>query len=204
MAVIQFPLKLKKVSTAHDPDQLSLFLVVSQDAYGKAEYCDSQGDYEEARKFYLEAIDEGINVADAYCNLGWIEYLEGRIAEALDCFTAALYQNPGHLQSHYNLAALYYEQHDCWAASIHFAYAGYKEPRQFPRAFYFLGHCEREIGFTERDANRFDAAIEAYKKFMELRPSDAVEVPVWIEQLCEAREKFLKNGRPITSPAKGR
>jgi hypothetical protein len=27
---------------------------------------------------------------------------------------------------------------------------------------------------------------------------------VWIEQLCEAREKFLKNGRPITSPAKGR
>ncbi len=59
-----------------------------------------------AAELYREAITEGDNLADAYCNLGIIELEQGRMPKALDCFTLALKNEPRHVEAHYNLANL--------------------------------------------------------------------------------------------------
>src|SRR5215471_1102232 len=62
---------------------------------------DQEGDSERAAEFYREAIAEGENVADAYCNLGIIELKRGGEARALDCFSLALKDDPRHVEAHY-------------------------------------------------------------------------------------------------------
>jgi len=54
---------------------------------------DEHGDAK-AAELYREAITEGDNLADAYCNLGIIELEQGRMPKALDCFTLALKNEP--------------------------------------------------------------------------------------------------------------
>ena len=47
-----------------------------------------------AAELYREAIAEGDNLADAYCNLGIIELELDRMPKALDCFSLALKNEP--------------------------------------------------------------------------------------------------------------
>ena len=61
-----------------------------------------QGD-PKAAEWYLEAINDGDNVAEAYCNLGIINERDGNFGKALDNFTLSLKHEPqtrrGPLQS---------------------------------------------------------------------------------------------------------
>src|SRR6266404_3029770 len=65
-----------------------------------------QGDMK-AVEFYAEAINEGDNVAEAYCNLGIIELDRGNSIGALDNFT----------QVYYNLALVYHRLTNVAAAT---------------------------------------------------------------------------------------
>ena len=67
-----------------------------------------QGDVK-AAEHYLEAISEGDNVAEAYCNLGIINLELAQLGKALDNFTLALKHEPRHVEAHYNLGNLYYD-----------------------------------------------------------------------------------------------
>jgi len=62
-----------------------------------------------ADECYAEAISEGDNVAEAYCNLGIINLEQGNVAKALDSFTLSLKSDPRHVEAHYNLGNLYYD-----------------------------------------------------------------------------------------------
>src|SRR6185295_4629699 len=68
---------------------------------------DDQND-PKAVESYLEAITDGDNVAEAYCNLGIINKDLGNVGKALDNFTLALKYEPRHVEAHYNLGNLYF------------------------------------------------------------------------------------------------
>jgi tetratricopeptide (TPR) repeat protein len=86
-----------------------------------------QGD-PKAAEYYLEAINEGDNVAEAYCNLALINLERGDAAKALDQLTHSLKHDPRHVEAHYNLANLYYDHGDFPLARLHYEAAVQIEP----------------------------------------------------------------------------
>jgi tetratricopeptide (TPR) repeat protein len=86
-----------------------------------------QGD-PNAAAHYAEAINEGDNVAEAYCNLGIINLERGELSKALDNFTLSLKNDPRHVEAHYNLANLYYDAGDLQLAKLHYEAAAQVEP----------------------------------------------------------------------------
>lgn len=124
---------------------------------------DEQGD-PKAAEFYAEAISEGDNIAEAYCNLGIVELGKGDAPKALDSFALALKHEPRHLEGHYNLANLYYDMGDLRLALLHYEAAALIEPA-FSRAHYNLALvCHR--------LNDWDKALCALQKYLELEPDD--------------------------------
>src|SRR5437870_6491904 len=78
-----------------------------------------QGNLDSA-EFYKQAISEGDNVAEAYCNLGIIDLDSGNVIGALDHFTQSLKHDPRHVEAHYNLGNLYYDAGDFPLARLHY------------------------------------------------------------------------------------
>lgn len=99
---------------------------------------DDQGDRQEARKLYLKAIEGGDSFADAYCNLGIIEWQDGNQTKAIDYFTLALRHDPRHFEAHYNLANLYGEIGNFPLAKAHYKISIEIEP-SFSNSYFNLG-----------------------------------------------------------------
>jgi len=125
---------------------------------------DEQGDAK-AAEFYAEAISEGDNVAEAYCNLGIIQLAEGNVTKALDSFTLALKDEPRHLEAHYNLASLYYDVGNLRLARLHYEAAAQIEPA--------FSHVHYNVALVYYKLNEWDAASIALQKYVELEPDDA-------------------------------
>ena len=139
--------KKTKQKIAEDHGQLNLFtprpdgrvIKLSADsAFEEALKLDEAGDLEGARQAYQRAIKGGNRVADAYCNLGIIEFQLNDLIKAIDCFTKTIQQSPRHFQAHYNLANLYSEQKNYDLARFHYQVAIEIAP-EFPNAYYNLG-----------------------------------------------------------------
>jgi len=142
-----------------------------------------QGDTK-AAEHYLEAINEGDNVAEAYCNLGIINLEHGQTSNALDNFTLSLKNDPRHVEAHYNLANLYYDAGDLHLAKLHYEAAAQIEP-SFSLVYFNLSLVYHKLG----DLTAASATLEKYRK---LEPEDEdLEV---LNQLLKA----MKSGR--TSP----
>lgn len=73
-----------------------------------------------AIEMYTKAIRGGECVADAYCNLGILDYEANNIPGAFDQFTKALRYDPRHFEAHFNLAHLYFEAGDFRLARLHY------------------------------------------------------------------------------------
>jgi len=140
-----------------------------------------QGD-EKATEFYLEAVSEGDNVAEAYCNLGIIQLDRGNTIGALENFTQSLKHDPRHVEAHYNLANLYYDAGDFPLARLHYEAATQIEPN-FSLVYYNLALVYHRL-------NNVPAATQALTKYKELEPSDE-EIEL-VDQLLKAME----TGRP--------
>ncbi len=91
-----------------------------------------------AQEAYLKAIIAEDCVADANCNLGILETQSGNTLKAFDYFTQCLKYEPRHLEAHYNLANLYFEQNDFRLARLHYEIAAEIEP-EFPNIYFNLG-----------------------------------------------------------------
>lgn len=140
-----------------------------------------QGDMK-AAEFYAEAITEGDNVAEAYCNLGIINLDLGNPVGALDNFTQSLKHDPRHVEAHYNLANLYYDAGDFPLARLHYEAATQIEPN-FSLVYYNLALVYHRLTDVA-------AAMRALQKYKELEPGDE-EIEL-VDQLLKA----LANGRP--------
>jgi len=135
-----------------------------------------------AADFYQQAITEGDNIAEAYCNLGIIELDRGKTIRALENFTQSLKNDPRHVEAHYNLANLYYDAGDFALAQLHYEAAIQIEPN-FALVYYNLALVYHRL-------NHVDAARQALNKYKELEPGDE-EIEL-VDQLLKAME----TGRP--------
>ena len=115
-----------------------------------------------AGALYREAIAQSDSVPDAYCNLGIIESTSGNITGAFDCFTNSLKADPRHLESHYNLANLYFDMEDLRLARSHYQLAAEIDPG-FPNLYFNLGLVLALLG-------DFDGALLALTRYAELAP----------------------------------
>jgi len=140
-----------------------------------------QGDMT-AADFYQQAIAEGDNIAEAYCNLGIIELDSGNRIGALENFTQSLKNEPRHVEAHYNLANLYYDAGDFPLARLHYEAATQIEPN-FSLVYYNLALVYHRL-------NKVAAAKEALNRYKDLEPGDE-EIEL-VDQLLKAME----TGRP--------
>ena len=99
---------------------------------------DESGDANAARSRYLLAIEKGDALADAYCNLGILEFQQNNHTKAIDYFTLGLRHKPRHFEAHYNLANLYAEVGNFPLAKIHYKVSIEMEP-SFPNSYFNLG-----------------------------------------------------------------
>lgn len=113
---------------------------------------------------YVEAINEGDNIAEAYCNLGILNLEQGQFARALDNFTLSLKNDPRHVEAHYNLANLYYDASDLQLARLHYEAAIQIEPN-FSLVYFNLALVYHRLGDTV-------AATGALEKYRQLEPDD--------------------------------
>jgi tetratricopeptide (TPR) repeat protein len=129
---------------------------------------------------YLEAIDNGDNVAEAYCNLGIINKDLGNVGVALDNFTLALKHEPRHVEAHYNLGNLYFDAGQLPLAKLHYEAAAQIEPR-FSLVYFNLALAHFKL-------NDLSAALAAIANYKELRQPDDEETEA-INQLLRAMQE---------------
>lgn len=122
-----------------------------------------QGD-PKAADCYVEAIGEGDNVAEAYCNLAIINLEQGNVAKALDNFTLSLKNDPRHVEAHYNLGNLYYDAGELPLARLHYEAATQIEPG-FSLVYFNLALVYHKLGESA-------AASGSLEKYMQLEPDD--------------------------------
>jgi tetratricopeptide (TPR) repeat protein len=134
-----------------------------------------------AAEHYIEAINEGDNVAEAYCNLGIINLERSELAKALDNFTLSLKNDPRHVEAHYNLANLYYDAGDLHLAKLHYEAAAQVEPG-FSLVYFNLSLVYHKLGDLA-------AASTTLQKYQELEPDDEdIEV---LNQILKAMQVGL-------------
>ncbi len=165
--------KKRTTSAAERKGQLNLFSALTGrilqfrsadlSSFDEALLLDERGDGK-AEEIYWRAITEGDSVADAYCNLGILEFHAGRTEKAFDCFTNSLKHDPRHLESHYNLGNLYFEVGDLKLAHVHYQMAIEIDP-SFLNAHFNIGL----IHALNRD---FKAAFESLTRYKEIAPAD--------------------------------
>jgi tetratricopeptide (TPR) repeat protein len=122
-----------------------------------------QGD-PKATEYYLEAVSEGDNVAEAYCNLAIINLEHGNATKALDQLTLSLKHEPRHVEAHYNLANLYYDHGNYHLARLHYEAATQIEPG-FSLVYFNLALVYHRL-------NDWPAAWTALQRYQELEPLD--------------------------------
>jgi tetratricopeptide (TPR) repeat protein len=137
-------------------------------------------DDDRAAACFRSAIEAGDHAADAYCNLGILEYEAGRPVASLDCLTRALLADPRHFESHYNLGNLYFENGDLRLARLHYEFAGELEPA-FPHLHFNHGLLLAMLG-------EYEAAEKALRLYRELEPDECAEE---VEELLENLQSVL-------------
>lgn len=156
--------KKRKNISSEAKGQLNLFsqaahvlrLPSNTGPFEEALLLDERGD-ERAEDAYALAIEEGDDLADAYCNLGIIRSKAGNTPKAFDCFTKSLEHNPRHFESHFNLGNLYLEEGDVRLARMHYELAAEVEPDH--ASVYF------NLGLVDAISNDFPAALKVLKKY---------------------------------------
>lgn len=176
-AELQGQLNLFRVET---PPRLARLLTPFEEALLLHERGDAK-----AAEHYQEAISEGDNVAEAFCNLGILNLERGELASALDNFTRSLKNDPRHVEAHYNLANLYYDAGDLNLAKLHYEAAAQIEPG-FSLVYFNLSLVYHKLG----DLNAASATLEKYRQ---LEPEDEdLEV---LNQLLKAMKSHRSEPR---------
>jgi len=140
---------------------------------------DEKGDAK-AKKAYIKAIDASDCEADAYCNLGIIEYENGNTVKAIDSFTKSLRSEPRHFESHFNLANLYSELGNLPLSKIHYEFACELDPDSPDIRF--------NLGILYANTRDFDSAMKILSEYRKMvSPEDGAVA----ENLIESIRKFL-------------
>jgi len=110
-----------------ESEGLLIPLPVRMSPFEEALILHEQGD-PRAAEMYALAVKEEECVADAFCNLGILDYEAGNIPGAFNNFTSALRHDPRHFEAHFNMAHLYFEEGDIRLARLHYELSAAIEP----------------------------------------------------------------------------
>lgn len=139
----------------------------------------------QAAELYMEAVNDGDNVAEAYCNLGIIHGELGNSGKALDSFTLSLKHEPRHVEAHYNLGNLYYDAGNFPLARLHYEAAAQIESG-FSLVYFNLALVHHRLGDLH-------AAVAALDRYKQLAPDDE-EIEA-VNQLLKAMQDSRPPGR---------
>lgn len=136
---------------------------------------DEKGD-PKAKEAYESAINEEDYPADAYCNLGILEYESGNTVKAIDSFTKSLKYEPRHFESHYNLANLYSELGNLPLAKTHYEFTIELNP-EFPDTRF-------NLGLVYAMTRNFDSALKILSEYKEMvSPEDGAVAEKLIDSI---------------------
>lgn len=180
--------KKPKVTLKHS-DQLDLFsnkkhgtniyiMPSSLSPFEEALMLDERGD-PKAKEAYLNAVNLSDCEADAYCNLGILEYESGNTVKAIDSFTRSLKCEPRHFESHYNLANLYAELGSLPLAKTHYEFANELNPN-FPDIHF-------NLGLVYAMTKNFKSALKILSEYKEMVPPEEGAIA---EKLIESIKKL--------------
>ncbi len=181
LTIKQIEAELQGQMSLFRPDSTQVQVARLLTPFEEALVLHEQGDIT-AADFYQQAITEGDNVAEAYCNLGIIELDRGNTIGALENFTQSLKNDPRHVEAHYNLANLYYDAGDFPLARLHYEAATQIEPN-FSLVYYNLALVYHRL-------NKVAAAKQSLNRYKDLEPGDE-EIEL-VDQLL----KVMDTGRP--------
>jgi Tfp pilus assembly protein PilF len=140
-----------------------------------------QGD-KRAAEMYVQAIKEEECVADAFCNLGILDYEATNIPGAFDNFTSALRHDPRHFEAHFNLAHLYFEEGDVRLARLHYEISAVIEPGSASVHF--------NLGMVNAIEENIPAAMASLNKAKEFATEEEL---VQIEEILLGLQKTSKD-----------
>ena len=163
------------------PERNIFIMPSSLSPFEEALMLDEKGE-QNAKEAYRIAIEKNDYIADAYCNLGILEFESGNTVKAIDSFTKSLKNDPRHFESHYNLANLYSELGNLPLAKTHYEFARELKP-DFPDTCFNLGL----VYAMSRD---FESAIKILSEYKEMASS---EDSTNAEKLIESIKKITGN-----------
>ncbi|MBU0711979.1 tetratricopeptide repeat protein, partial [bacterium] len=118
--------------------------------------------YDEAKSFYLRAIELNPEYTDAYNNLGIVYKEQGNYSDAIECFQKAIAINPNFSEAYLNLGSVYNDQENYFDAIKCYKKAIEINP-DCSEAYYNLGLVYSKQGI-------YSDAIKCYKKAIEINP----------------------------------
>ncbi len=172
----------------HDADQADLFqasarivsLPTKLSPFEQALLLDQQGSLR-SRELYRHAIAENDCVPDAWCNLGILESNDGKLEEALKCFSRALQLEPSHFEAHFNLGNLYFDLGEFRPAQVHYEIArGIDE--SYPHTYF-------NLALVQALREELELAFESLLQFQQLAGKPLANVA---DQLLEQLSKTVK------------
>jgi len=160
----------KKPSAPVKPGQLNLFTggkivrLHQLSPFEEALLLDDQGQGASAKQSYQKAIEEHDSSADAYCNLGILEFQDSNYPKAIDCFTRCLKEEPRHFEAHYNLANLYAEVGNLALAKFHYQTSIEIEPT-FTNSYF-------NLALTLAMNKEFQEAVNVLHRYLDIAPAE--------------------------------
>lgn len=132
----------------------------SRSPFEEALMMDERGDKESAKNLYHNAVENGNQPADAYCNLGILESQDNNILKAINYLTLSLKFNPRHFEAHFNLANAYVEAGNHKLGILHYKMAIEIEP-SFLNSYF-------NLGLALASARQYEKAIAVLEKYCNL------------------------------------
>lgn len=143
------------------PEEATL-LPISDNAFDLALKLDLRND-PGAERFYLRAIEKNENSAHAYCNLGVLAAHKENMIEAVDYFTKALADDPRHVETHFNLANVYFAVGNHHLAIFHYRLVNRIAP-DFADGYF-------NLGLTLLETEDLIQARDAFIQYQKLSPN---------------------------------
>lgn len=191
--------RVRRRQRGDSPDQMDLFapgqsqvlaFPGAASAFEQALASDEAGDEQVARDGYQAAIDTGDCVADAYCNLGILEFVAGHTTLAFSCFRQALKHDQRHWESHYNLGNLYFDEGQRGPARVHYEVAA--EICDDFRNIYF------NLALVLALEGEYGGAVDALERYRTLAPEEEAEAA---EELLDTLRASQAHSEARRSPA---
>ncbi|OGQ37216.1 MAG: hypothetical protein A3F16_04200 [Deltaproteobacteria bacterium RIFCSPHIGHO2_12_FULL_43_9] len=173
----------------------------------------NQNKFEEAERYFLQAIKENNELSQAFAELGTLYYDQGKFNRSISAFQKALQLDPHHTDAAISLSILYNDLGRYQDAEKVFTKAreiiNRRKDGRDPYIDQKISEKHIELGDFYAKYRRYDEALEEYCKAVNLN-DDSCEAKLKIAKICEVKGqkqramrelKKIKSTNPAYAPA---